>query len=87
MTIKTLHVESGLFIPDTLLKEAGIETSTVEIEISDHQIRIIPSPKTDNKEKGIISPDSQFWNLVGSVKTPGINGRDHDAYLNMNPLF
>ncbi len=30
---------------------------------------------------GFISPDSSFWTLVGSIKTPRINGRDHDEHL------
>lgn len=33
------------------------------------------------EQKGIISPDSSFWKLVGSIKTPRINGRNHDEYL------
>jgi hypothetical protein len=81
MPTKSLHLSSGLFIPDSLLKEAGIENSEVEIMISDNQIRIVPAGMKKIMTKGIITPDSPFWKLVGSVRTPGIDGRDHDRYL------
>jgi len=81
MTTKSLHIDSGLFIPDSLLKEAGIENCEVEIEISENQIRIMPASVQKNPKKGDIPPDSPFWKLVGLINTPGINGRDHDRYL------
>ena len=42
MAIKSLHIGTGIFIPDSLLKEAGIDNKEVEIEISEHQIKITP---------------------------------------------
>ncbi len=81
MITKSLHIVSGLFIPDSLLKEAGIENNEVEIEISDNQIRITSARISKKLEKGVITQDSGFWKLVGLVKTPGIDGRDHDPYL------
>ena len=81
MTTTSLHVGSGLFISDSVLKEVGIENSEVEIEISDKQIHIRPAQPNKKEQKGIISPDSSFWTLVESIKTPHINGRDHDEHL------
>ncbi|MBN1167770.1 MAG: hypothetical protein JXA44_11665 [Methanospirillaceae archaeon] len=81
MTTKSYHIGSGLFIPDSLLKEAGIENNEVEIEISDNQIRIT-SPRISKKlKKGVINQDSEFWKLIGLIKTPGVDGREHDQYL------
>ncbi|HOW03718.1 hypothetical protein [Methanospirillum hungatei] len=81
MAIKSLHIGTGIFIPDSLLKEAGIDNKEVEIEISEHQIKITPVNPIAQEKKGFIPPDSPFWTFIGSIKTPNVNGRDHDKYL------
>lgn len=72
------RVSSGLYIPENLLKKAGIGND-VEMDLGDHEIRIISSGKKRPKK---ISTTSSFWKCVGIADTPGINGRDHDRYLN-----
>jgi hypothetical protein len=79
MTKFSGQITSGLYIPTPILIEAGLDQDKVEIEVFDHQIRITPSHAS--VQKGIITANSPFWNCIGFGKTPGINGRDHDAYL------
>jgi hypothetical protein len=81
MGTKSLVMGTGIFIPDSILKEAGIENKEVEIEISEHQIRIFPANPIVQERKGSIPPDSPFWSFIGSIKKPDVHGRDHDQYL------
>lgn len=80
MTKISVKITSGLYIPTPILIEAGLDQDEVEIEISDHQTRIIPSHEP--VQKSIIAANSPFWDCVGSGKTPGVDGRDHDECLN-----
>ena len=79
MTKITAKVSTGLYIPEPLLKEAGFDEDEVEIEILDHQIRIIPPGK--EKKKGVIARNSSFFNCIGKGDCPGIHGQEHDRYL------
>ena len=72
-------VSYGLYIPKNILKQAGIDDD-VEMDPGNQEIRIISSGRKKRLKK--ISTKSLFWSCVGSVDTPGINGRDHDRYLN-----
>lgn len=79
MTKISVKITSGLYIPTPILIEAGLDQDEVEIEVFDHQIRITPSHEP--MQKGIIAANSPFWDCIGSGETPGVDGRDHDAYL------
>ena len=81
MTTKSLPIGSGLFIPDSILKEAGIDNCVVELEISENQIRISSLGTHDRKKPKKVTDDSRFLKLIGMIQTPGVNGRDHDKYL------
>jgi len=78
MTKIMAKVSSGLYIPEKVLKKAGIHDD-VEIDLREQEIRILPAGKKYTPKK--ISRTSVFWDCVGSAEIPGINGRDHDRYL------
>jgi hypothetical protein len=71
-------ISSGLYIPKNILKKAGIDDE-VEMDLGDQEIRIFSAGKRNARKK--ISRKSLFWDFVGSVEAPGINGRDHDRFL------
>ena len=75
----TAKISTGLYIPEPILKEAGLDEEEVEIEVLDHQIRINPKRKKENK--GVIALNSPFFNCIGKGDSPGVNGRDHDKHL------
>ncbi len=49
------------------------------MDLGDQEIRIFSAGKRNARKK--ISRKSLFWDFVGSVEAPGINGRDHDRFL------
>jgi hypothetical protein len=76
---KQLKITSGIFISKEMLSKANINAEDVELEITDHEVRIRAADHK-NKRK-ILDANSPLWDCVGFAQVEGINGRDHDEYI------
>jgi len=76
---KQLKISSGIFISKEMLSKANINDEDIELEITDHEVRI-RSADRQNKRK-ILHVNSPLWDCVGFAQVEGINGRDHDEYI------
>ena len=76
---KQLKITSGIFISKEMLSRANINDEEIELEITDHEVRI-RSADLQNKRK-ILQFNSPLWDCVGFAQVEGINGRDHDEYI------
>lgn len=62
-----------------MLSKANIDDEDVELEITDHEVRIRPADR-QNKRK-ILQVNSPLWDCLGFAQIEGINGRAHDKYI------
>lgn len=76
---KQLKITSGIFISKEMLSKANINAEDLELEITDHEVRI---KATDQQSKRkTLAVNSPLWDCVGFAQAEGINGRDHDKYI------
>lgn len=72
-----LKIDTGLFIPNKVLKKIGIDSEKIEVEFTENEIRIHPVKK---KICSLI-PSSPLMKYIGCAAVIGVNGKNHDKFI------
>lgn len=76
---KQLKITSGIFISKDMLSRANIDSEDIELEFTDHEVRIRAANQKIKIK--ILDANSPLWDCVGFAQAEGIYGRNHDEYI------